>query len=132
MAADVSDLRSQLTDLIESAGFSAAQSLYDDLDVPVVTGQLEASGHIDDLGGSETRHEWAITFDAPQGLWTDEGTDPHVIVGNPNLAFVMEGQLVIVRSVQHPGQQGTSWFTTGTDSEHWEEACQAAVAADGG
>jgi len=117
-------LRDQLTaritqhaqDVVEAA----QQQILDDLDevVPVDTGELRDSRSVEYRDGTRSSG-FMVTYTAPQGVWTDLGTSPHEIHGNPFLAFDWGGERVIVRSVQHPGNQGTFWWTNIMNLDWW-------------
>lgn len=48
----------------------------------------------------------------PVGLWTHEGTEPHLIEGNPLLVFYWPkaGKVVALRRVNHPGTRPNRWL----------------------
>lgn len=50
----------------------------------------------------------------PQAKYTDEGTKPHTIRAKNKqaLRFRYRGRIVIVKSVQHPGNKATHWFSS--------------------
>src|SRR5678815_3312762 len=68
-----------------------------------------------------------LGYTAEHASFTDEGTPPHLIEGNPLLAFEWEGQLVIVRSVMHPGTEGTRWWSDTMEDRRYEEALRDAA-----
>jgi len=94
---------------------------------PVRTGELRGSVEVDgphDTGGEAVG---SVGFAADHASYTDEGTEPHEIVGNPLLAFEWNGTTVIVHSVQHPGTEGTHWWTDNATDDEWERACERAA-----
>lgn len=68
-----------------------------------------------------------IAYLADHASYTDEGTDPHRIEGNPLLAFEVDGELVIVRFVDHPGTDGTRWWSDTMTDENWQNALDNAA-----
>lgn len=96
---------------------------------PLGEGTLRGSLELDgphDTGGEQVG---SVAFPVDHASYTDEGTDPHEIVGNPLLAFEWNGATVIVHSVQHPGTRGTGWWTDNATDDGWAAACERA--ADG-
>lgn len=67
-----------------------------------------------------------ITSPTPQGEWAEHGTAPHVIEGNPLLAFQWNGKLTIVRHVHHPGTAAKPWFHP-TLIDAWPRTLQEAA-----
>lgn len=70
--------------------------------VPVVTGKLRASvirHSLSDLGGK-------VSTSSGYGVYVDEGTGPHVILGKPLLRFEVDGKVIFARRVFHPGFLG--------------------------
>jgi len=124
MSVDVSDLKAAVADWIDAGCAAAAAELGGQLDVPVKTGALLASQQVDTGGGG---FEWSgsLAFTEDYASYTDTGSDPHRIEGNPLLAFEMDGDLVIVHSVNHPGSPGTRWFEDGASDEMWAQAVEA-------
>ena len=116
----------------ETVHVRAVEELAADLDrvVPEDTGRLRFSQQVIHRGPGRS----TIVYDArPEdggesyASFTDEGTEPHEIRGNPLLAFVWDGQLVIVHSVQHPGTTGTQWWSDRVDDRGWDEALNSAA-----
>lgn len=69
-----------------------------------------------------------IRYPKDYASYTDEGTPPHPIVGNPLLAFHVDGDLVIVHSVNHPGTPRTGWWSDlMTDQEYRDALVRAAA-----
>lgn len=125
MGADCSALRDMIGDLVLEGGSEAALDLFRDLEVPVASGLTRDSGQVTYAGGGPAFGQWIIEFPTPQAAFTDEGTDPHVIEGNPWLVFTgRDGTKVFVRSpavVNHPGTPATGWFSgdEGVTDERW-------------
>lgn len=80
---------------------------------PRLTGELFESIHAEAFDDGDTLGV-DISADAPQALWTDEGTQPHVITASPGkvLAFYWRevGGTVFAKSVNHPGNRAQNWF----------------------
>jgi hypothetical protein len=127
VSADASGLREAIGQLVEQAGDQATEAIFDSLPVPEVTGELKDSGSWRYIGGSESSGQWEITFTAPQAGWTDEGTSPHVIEGNPVLVFNVGGTTVFARRVEHPGNAPSGWFTDSVTDDAWASEVQAAI-----
>lgn len=68
-----------------------------------------------------------IAYLAEHASYTDEGTDPHRIHGNPLLAFDIGGETVIVHYVDHPGTDGTRWWTDTMTDASWQDALEGAA-----
>ena len=83
---------------------------------PKKTGELERSISVRPTTGYSPRISPTITLvaeaKAPQARFTEEGTRPHEIRGNPILAFYWEkvGRFVYFRKVNHPGNKAKPWF----------------------
>ena len=109
MAVDTRDMQRALRAWAAGTFVRAVEEMGAELDrfVPVATGALRQSQQIGIHGALGT-----IRYPGEYASYTDEGTPPHPIVGNPLLAFVWHGQLVIVHSVNHPGTKGTRWWST--------------------
>lgn len=77
-----------------------ADDIYDDSQalVPVDTGELKASGYVE--GGAS---EYKIGYTADHAAYVEFGTGPHLIEGNPTLAFSGAGGMVFASEVHHPG-----------------------------
>lgn len=131
MATDTTGLRDGVVEWSRQVHDQAieefSRTLYDA--APVDTGELRAS--LEQEGGVDTGAEiiGAVGFTAEHASWQDEGTDPHEIVGNPLLAFEIDGHVVIVHSVQHPGShKNDGWWSNNATDEGWGAACEAAAA----
>jgi len=57
---------------------------------------------------------------AGYGLFVDEDTKPHKIVGNPVLVFPWRGKIFIRRSVNHPGTKGQQFRRKTLDNSKQE------------
>lgn len=68
-----------------------------------------------------------ISYLAEHASFTDEGTDPHRIEGNPLLAFEIDGTTVIVHFVDHPGTEGTHWWTDIMSDANWADVLDTAA-----
>lgn len=95
---------------------------------PIDTGALSMSGSVT-VQGTGDGAVATVKFTADYASYLDEGTGPHVIEGNPLLAFDWGGTRVIVHSVNHPGStKWKGWFTDRAgDEQLWALACQAAL-----
>lgn len=73
--------------------------------------------------------QWSgeLNFTSPHASYSDEGTEPHDIQGNPLLAFQWQGSLVIVHSVHHPGTPRTGWFTDNVTDDAWTQQVSDAL-----
>ena len=102
----------------------AAQSLMDDLMEAAPegeTGELKASAFgpvLDDVNLTAT-----VGFDSMHADWTDQGTEPHGIDGNPIMTFYwdpphgpLEEGIHSFRHVDHPGQAAQNWFSDIVDA----------------
>lgn len=113
-------VRAWSEDVVELAARKMGELL--DEVVPIDTGELRDSQVIEQTGDNE----WQVVYEAEHATFTDEGTAPHTIEGNPLLAFEWEGELVIVHSVEHPGTTGTFWFTDTFTDENWSRCLEEA------
>lgn len=133
MATDASDLRASIEQWAQDVHRQAVEEMLAELDVKVPRGPhgdtdrgepaLADSVEVLEIGSMTTQ----VAYTAEHATFTDEGTAPHEIRGNPLLAFEWEGQLVIVHSVQHPGTTGTRWWSDTMTDERWAEALQHAA-----
>lgn len=76
---------------------------------PVDTGTLRASIHVQEVNRSASMVSAKVGTGGEASGYAEfvhEGTDPHVIRGNPYLAF----NGVVVRSVNHPGTPATKFL----------------------
>jgi len=84
--------------------------------IPVKTGTLKASKRKSVIG-----NKGIVETTAGYGLFVDEDTKPHKIEGNPFLAFPgRNGQIVIRRSVNHPGTKGQQFRRKTLDNSQME------------
>jgi hypothetical protein len=112
MAADLTALREAISERA-TIGFEAAlQESGIELQVaaPYLTGET-VNSLVVELSGAPPNLTGRIAFTTPQALWTDQGTAPHSIDGNPYLSFNIDGRQVVVTHVDHPGTVGTGWFS---------------------
>jgi hypothetical protein len=130
--ADLSDLRRAVGERTAELANAALQVvLADTLDAaPERTGNLKA---LTDVSASTMVGEFTASGTifslAPYAGYTDAGTEPHIIEGNPLLYFYWDrvGRFMVLPYVNHPGTQGTQWFNGGNpDGEpmasRWERA----------
>lgn len=133
MATDASDLRESIEQWAQDVHRQAVDEILAELDANVPRGPhgdtdrggpaLADSVEVLEIASMTTQ----VAYTAEHATFTDEGTGPHEIRGNPLLAFEWEGQLVIVHSVQHPGTEGTRWWSDTMTDERWAEALQHAA-----
>lgn len=89
---------------------------------------LEASAP----AGDGFRFSLTVGSPAPQALWTEEGTRPHLIVANRArvLRFEVGGETIYRRSVNHPGTPAQHWFAQPMP-ERWRSALERGLATAG-
>ena len=102
---------------LEQAAEIASACLADTLDAaPERTGNLKALTDVtpSTLVGEFVASGTVFSLAAYAG-YTDAGTEPHIIQGNPLLYFYWDrvGRFVALPYVNHPGTQGTQWFNGG-------------------
>lgn len=79
--------------------------------VPIDTGALRSS--ISTSGGGL---DYSITASTPYAKYIEDGTNPHVITGNPYLRW--DGQINgPVKSVNHPGNRAYKYMETACDTQ---------------
>lgn len=135
--ADVTDLTRAVSEQVQAIHEQALRlTLADTIDAaPIRTGLLRAST---DVTGTAMVGDFvalgSIFSLVPYAGYTDAGTPPHPIDGNPLLYFFWEklGRFVALPHVNHPGTAGTQWFNGGADdgepmASRWEAACNAAA-----
>lgn len=83
--------------------------------VPVKTGNLRNSIKKSNIGMTGK-----VETTAGYGLFVDEDTKPHKIVGNPVLVFPWRGKIFIRRSVNHPGTKGQQFRRKTLDNSKQE------------
>lgn len=136
MAVDVSGLH----DLIETYAAEVGQVVRDELEATIkdaapvgqseTAGQLRDSVNVDYTVGAGTIF-WHVEATADEASYTDEGTDPHRIEGNPILAFswpARGGGVFFFRAVNHPGTPAQHWFGEPMPA-YFQDALDAAEAA---
>lgn len=117
MTVDVSGLLDQIETYALEIGHVCAselEAIVKDAAPVGETGQLRdaITAEVTGAGGGSV----SILVDSPAeaSSWTDEGTDPHRIEGNPLLAFDWPagptGGLWIGHGVNHPGNPAQNWF----------------------
>lgn len=94
---------------------------------PVDKGELRRSRRVSGIRSTATGFSATIQFTAPQAKWTEDGTRPHIIRARRGkvLRFVVGGRTVFARSVHHPGNKGTHWFTKTVTQARWAQALRA-------
>ena len=126
-AAFAAELRGWAAEVLDEAGLDLTTRRDDAVPVGEATRlegpRLRDSREVDVRGLTAT-----IAYTAEHASYTDEGTVPHEIRGNPLLAFEWEGQLVIVHSVQHPGTAGTHWWADVVNDASLARALEDAAA----
>lgn len=131
---DTSRLRDELTRRGEAA-FSAAvdeMALFTRAESPVDTGETRQSVTTEITSGPPFCSA-VLEAPTPQARYTDEGTGPHVIEGNPLLVFEWQGRTVFFRSVNHPGStKHVGWFSEGVvNDDRWGSALESGWALNG-
>ncbi len=74
---------------------------------PVLTGETRANTQAELIGP----HTLRVSANTPQAVFTDQGTRPHRIEGNPVLRWFVAGEARFARYVEHPGTTATHWFS---------------------
>lgn len=123
--ADASGLRRKIVAYRDRLAAEAARDLYDSVDEPVDTGQLEGTGQLIRRGGGR----WRIWYSADYASFPDQGTRAHTIrPRNPGgvLVFQVGGRTVFATKVDHPGNEGTGWFSDTVDRAGWVRALDKA------
>jgi hypothetical protein len=114
VAVDSSALREDLRRRAEDAFQAATEEMvvFARAETPVDTGDTREAAHIEPGASSAPLLSATLVVDTPQARYTDEGTGPHVIEGNPLLVFEWGGRTVFFRSVNHPGStKHVGWFS---------------------
>lgn len=83
--------------------------------VPVKTGNLR-----DSIRKSVSGIQGKVETTSGYGLFVDEDTRPHKIVGNPLLVFPWRGKIFIRHSVNHPGTKGQQFRRKTLDNSRLE------------
>lgn len=132
--ADLSDLVDQLGRFQEDVSAAAADTVLNDTQgaAPVKTGETRDSVHIDQTGSGQ----WTISADAPQAVFTDQGTrGPYIIRASSAKVLAFEWDsgpkgagTYFFPQVTHPGIAAQHWFEDPME-ERWASALQDA--ADG-
>jgi hypothetical protein len=124
----MSNIGDQLQAMVQAAAATAFENavdaVYEQITVlqpPSRSGELADSMYRDDTVADETSFLAQVGNIAPQALFTDQGTSPHEIDGNPLLVFDWpEGYngpgTYAFRHVSHPGNEGTNWFSGPTQA----------------
>lgn len=131
--ADVAALKESIRDWARQVHSEAVTDLQQQLDAKVPIGPPREGGGeklrdnqqvtVQDRGDSFTA---TIRYTVPQAEFTDKGTNPHPIDGNPTLVFFWPkaGRVVHLRHVDHPGNEGTGWFTDTVTEQGWLDALE--------
>lgn len=137
--ADTDSLRQAISDaVVEVADAALDQCLADTLAAaPEKTGALKALTDRTPVSlAGDFVASGSVFCDAKYAEWTDAGSEPHLIEGNPLLHFYWDriGKEVWFHFVNHPGSPGTQWFNGGVDGgepmlSRWTDACEAANAS---
>lgn len=140
--ADTTDLRRSIADRVMEIASDALEQTYRDTVDAAPVGKTGALVELIDVDVPRATSEFAVTARifcaAEYAGYTDAGTAPHEIPGNPLLAFFWEdgpngpGDYVFAH-VNHPGTTGTRWFNGGDDGgepmrSRWGQACEDATA----
>jgi hypothetical protein len=131
---NVDALRAAVLEFTAEVGRRAGERITEDIkavDVPVMSGRLQREGEFVDLGTSGEVWAGRVEFPTEYASFSEEGTQPHRIDGNPLLAFYWPkaGRVVVVRHVNHPGTRAQKWFAGGTTDSRWQTACETAAGA---
>lgn len=131
MSADASQLRYALQRWQRLVFDDAAHELLTGPEtvVPVATGATVAAGNVGDVSESQGFVSGVLAFPTPQALFTNDGTRPHRIEGNPLLSFYWPkiGRRVTVRYVNHPGNKATHWFDEAMKDQRWGDLLERAM-----
>lgn len=131
--ADVSSLRQQMQTRARRAQALAANDMRTSYRraAPVgkgpEAGATLASVDVVNFSTSPTRLTCTAVATTPQAKFTDEGTRPHTIRARNKkaLRFRYKGRIVVAKSVNHPGNKGTGWFSK-LGAREWSGALQRA------
>lgn len=128
--ANGNDLRVRLRRAALIGGRRAAQSTVRSLKAaaPVDTGDTRERIAIESQRSTPTSVAFTIVSPTPQSNWTEFGTRPHVIRPRRRkaLRFVVGGQTVFARKVNHPGNPPRPWFFP-TVRREWRANLEAEV-----
>lgn len=141
MATDTRALQRDVERWAERVQTAAVDSVLAELDRRVPRGSGPARGRrlaqtrrVRDRSGGR-RLSTTIEYQAPQAAFTDEGTRPHRIQGNPLLVFYWPraGRTVFLRHANHPGStKHKGWFSDATDAGHWDRALRLGLSRNAG
>jgi hypothetical protein len=119
-------IKSRSLEQVRDAAALMGQAL--DNEVPVATGELKRSQRIS-VSESENRVSVNISYEAPYWKVTDQGAPAHEIhaKNEPMLRFFWEGgpdgdRWYKFLMVNHPGQQGTNWYSDTVTAQNWSDA----------
>lgn len=124
MAVDTTGLRRKIGRYGERLSAEAAAELYRSIDEPVDSGQLEGTGQLIRVG----RTVWRIWYPVEYASFPDTGARPHTIRARPGgvLRFRVAGRIVYAKKVDHPGNEGTGWFSDKATVREWVRALERA------
>lgn len=137
MAVDVDELKASITDWASKGAGQALDDLRQGTHDRCPFGVSEDGGtgqpHLLDTEEAIVTAEgeqWTgtLAYTAEHASYLDEGSEPHLIEGNPLLSFMWNGQRVIVHSVQHPGSTiHKGWFSDVTGEDDWANVLSDAL-----
>lgn len=124
MPTDTSGLRRKLGRYGERLAAEGAAEVFRSIEPPYDTGTLDRSGQLIRVG----RTTWRIWFSASYASFPDTGTRAHVIRprGGGVLRFRVGNRIVYAKKVDHPGTEGTGWWSDKTGRREWVRALERA------
>lgn len=98
-------------------------------EVPVDTGRLRESHHVERLSAAEYR----VAARTPYAVYVHEGTDPYDIVpvNAQALRFEVDGQVIFAQHVSHPGIQANPWMDRAAERARPEAEALVLAAIEG-
>ena len=127
MSVDSSDLRREVDRYAGRIVRATASQLGDDLDQVVPSGRSDYLGRPrrgprlrDSRRINVSGKKATIRYTANHASFTDEGTAPHRIFGNPLLVFYWPkvGKIMYLPRVNHPGTAPQRWWTRTMAPKH--------------
>lgn len=134
--ANTNDLRRDIRRWSSRVRDRAVRDIERDLDKRVPIGPPRSGGGVKLNTSRKTRPlnngdvvGVSIEYTAPQGEWTDAGTRPHQIRGNPLLVFFWPkvGRTVAFPKVNHPGNPPQNWWSDVVNAANWRSALSSAA-----